>query len=168
MIRVPALFFHSTISVGRTMEFVMRTKLRAILPLAIFLVPVVAFCIDGIKAKMVIPAGTFGGCSQKMLIGENGAISYDDRLSLTSIRIDENGDLHASFPTDDDANDSLLLRPAAAEDSRLVWKTQVNHRDYKAKAIPHSPEMHSFRLEVRQDGKLIAGAQAFFAISKGR
>ena len=47
--------------------------------------------IDKPKLDLALPPGEYGGCSQKMLIGRDGAVSYGDNLGLTRIRIEPDG-----------------------------------------------------------------------------
>ena len=113
-----------------------------------------------------LPPGTYGGARQLMVIGADGVVRYPDIVGLDAIVINADGSLEAVFPTDDGLNATVHLPSSAREHDRAVWMSGKEGRRYKATAIPHSDETYSFRLEVFQDGKLIAGAQVFCAICK--
>ena len=113
-----------------------------------------------------LPAGTYGGARQLMVIGDDGVVRYPDNLGLDSIVIDADGSLAATFPTEAGSNAALHLRPSAKEHDLAVWTSGTEGRSYKATAIPHSEETYSFRLEILRDGKLLGGAQVFCAICK--
>lgn len=118
------------------------------------------------KPEIGLPAGTYGGCDQKMVISSDGTVSYKDKLHLTQIQIKADGSLDATFPTEAGSNEVIRLQPSESEATRAVWTASANGRIYQATAIPHSEETYSFRLEVRRDGKLVGGAQVFCAICK--
>jgi hypothetical protein len=120
------------------------------------------------KSAHGLPPGTYGGCDQTMVIGQDGVVSYRDRLHLTRIRIEPDGSLYATFPTEAGLNEEIHLQPSNPEHTRPVWTSGAEGRTYKATAMPHSPETYSFRLEVRRDGRLVAGSQVFCAICKSK
>ena len=62
----------------------------------------------------------------------------------------------------------IHLQPSEPEHTRAVWTSSADGRTYKAKAIPHSEETYSFRLEVWREGKLVVGSQVFCAICKSK
>lgn len=123
---------------------------------------------DDANASVGLPPGTYGGCGQKMVIGHDGSVSYKDKLHLAGITIRPDGGLDASFPTDAGWTDDIHLQSADPENRRAVWTASAGGRNYKATATNHSEETYSFRLEVRRDGKLVAGSQVFCAICKSR
>lgn len=150
----------------------MQTINRTFLLVALLLCPLVGYGVDEpnnkAKPEVRLPPGSYGGCGQKMVIGRDGVISYEDKLHLTGIRIDPDGSLDVTFPTEAGSNEAIHLQPSDPEHTRAVWTAGVGGRTYKAKAIPHSEETYSFRLEVRRDGKLVAGSQVFCAICKSQ
>lgn len=150
----------------------MLTTNRTFLLVALLLCPLSGYAVDEpndkSKAEIGLPPGTYGGCGQTMVIGHDGVVSYKDRLHLTHIRIEPDGSLVATFPTEVGLNEEIHLQPSAPDHTQAVWTAGAGGRTYKAKAIPHSEETYSFRLEVRRDGKLVAGSQVFCAICKPR
>ena len=68
---------------------------RLILLLAVSLCPVLGQCLDEPSkrsaAEVALPPGTYGGCEQKMVIGQDGTVSYKDQLHLAQIRIAADG-----------------------------------------------------------------------------
>ena len=150
----------------------MQTTNRTLLLVAVVLCPLIGYGVDepDQKSKLdsSLPAGEYGGCGQKMVIGQDGLVSYKDKLHLTSIRVEADGSLFATFPMEAGSNEEIQLQPSAPEQTRAVWTASADGRHYKAKAIPHSEETYSFRLEIRRDGKLIAGSQVFCAICKSK
>ena len=90
------------------------------------------------------------------------------QLHLTSIRVEADGSLVATFPTAAGSNEAVHLQPSPSEQTREVWTASVAGHDYKAKAIPHSEETYSFRFEIRRNGKLISGSQVFCAICNSK
>ena len=150
----------------------MQTTNRTLLLVAVLLCPLNGYGVGGPNSKTKpdsgLPAGTYGGCDQTMVIGPDGVVNYKDNLHLTSIRVETNGSLHATFPTEEGSNEEIELQPSAPKHERAVWTANAGVRNYKATAIPHSEETYSFRLEVRRDGKLIAGTQMFCAICKSK
>lgn len=145
---------------------------RTFLLVALLLCPLIGHGADepnhNSKPDFGLPPGTYGACGQKMVIGHDGAITYRDNLSLTQIRIGPDGSLDATFPTEAGSNEAIHLQPSEPEHTRPVWTASADGRNYKAKAIPHSEETHSFRLEVRRGHKLVAGSQVFCAICESR
>jgi hypothetical protein len=148
----------------------MRTRTLLVVALLLFPLAELAMGLSNNEAKPDgrLPAGTYGGCSQKMRTGPDGTVTYGDRLSLSQIRIDADGSLHATFPTAAGSNEELHLQAADAEHSQPVWTAQADGRNYKAKAIRHAEETFSFRLEVHRDGELVAGSQFFCAICQAK
>jgi hypothetical protein len=150
----------------------MLTINRAFLLVAVFLCPLIGYGVDEphnkSKPDLGLPPGTYGGCDQKMEIGHEGVVSYKDRPHLTQIRIEPDSSLVATFPTEAGSNEEIHLQASDPEHARAVWTAGAEGRIYKATATPHSEETYSFRLEVRRDGKLVAGSQVFCAICKPR
>jgi len=148
----------------------MRATHRILLLAALLVSPHIGYSADGRNNKIdpKLPPGGYGGCGQKMVIGHDGAVSYGDRLHLTQIRIGTDGSLYAGFPTEAGLNETIHLQPSNPENARPVWTASADGKTYRAKAIPHSEETYSFRLEVRREGRLVAGAQVFCAICKSR
>ncbi len=150
----------------------MQTTNRTLLLVAVLLSTLIGYGVaepnHKSKPDSVFPAKTYGGCDQKMVIGQNEIVSYKDKLHLTSIRVEADGSLVATFPTEAGSNEEIHLQLSAPEDTRSVWIARADDRNFKAKATPHSEEIYSFRLEVRRDGKLIAGSQVFCAICKSK
>ena len=148
----------------------METTRRTLLLVTLLLCPLIGHGADATgnapKPSFRLPPGAYGGCDQTMVIDRAGVVSYEDKLHLTQIRIDPDGSLEATFPTEAGSNEAIRLQPAAPEHTRAVWTAVANGRTYKAKASPHSEATYSFRLEVRRDGKLVAGSQVFCAICK--
>ncbi|HAV61407.1 MAG TPA: hypothetical protein DCY13_03475 [Verrucomicrobiales bacterium] len=115
------------------------------------------------EAAFGLPPGTYGGAWQLMVIGDGGAVRFDDKLSLGSIAVRADGGLEATFPTPI-GNKALVLQPSARELTREVWTATAEGLVYKATAIPYSGATYCFRLEIRRGDRLIAGAQVFCAI----
>jgi hypothetical protein len=112
-------------------------------------------------------AGRYTGACQLMIIGKNGVITYDDgSMNIGHLEITANGSLNAEFPdkklgrgkwNDVTLNLSNTKRCA-------VWTRVIKNDTYKVTAIPYSSSAYVFRLEIINNGKLIAGAQQFYAI----
>jgi RNA polymerase sigma factor (sigma-70 family) len=117
--------------------------------------------------------GHYTGAMQLMLIDSKEVVRYDDNHSISHIEITTEDNLKAYFP------DKKLGRgkthfvdlkrspQLSAMKRRSVWSTEIDGDTYEATAIPFSPEAYVFRLEILHDGKLIAGAQEFYAIPIG-
>jgi hypothetical protein len=150
----------------------MQTTNRTFLLVALLLCPLIGYSVDEpnhkSKPDFGLPPGTYGGCDQKMVIGHDGVVTYQDKLHLTQIRFEPDGSLDATFPTEAGSTEVIHLQPSDPEHTRAVWTASADGRSYKAKAIPQSEETHSFRLEVRRGDKLVAGSQVFCAICKSR
>jgi len=118
-----------------------------------------------------LPPGDYTGAGQVMEIGADGKSCYDDNLSICHIEIKPDGSLEACFPGSV-GNDGVHLQLEAVEPEarapRVRWTAVLQGNTYTAFAIPFSEEAYVLRLEVLRDGKLIAGAQQFYAICKSR
>lgn len=114
-----------------------------------------------------IAAGQYTGASQLMIIGSDGAVGYDDTpLAISHLEITADDTLKAEFPDKKLGRgkvNTVTLRLSTNE-SRAVWTAVIGEDTYKATAIPYSPKAYVFRLEITNNGKLVAGAQQFYAI----
>ena len=114
-----------------------------------------------------LAAGRYTGACQVMIIGSDGTVRYDDTpLGICHLEITDGDMLKAEFP---DKNlgrgkwNTVTLKLSTNE-SRVVWTALVRDDTYKVTAIPYSPKAFVFRLEITNNGKLIAGAQQFYSI----
>src|ERR1035441_10594385 len=112
-------------------------------------------------ADTKLPTGEYIGAGQVMIL-TNMEVRYGENLGICSIRVGEDGSLEADFPGE---RTSLHLQIANTE-PRTVKKSRKAGKTFQATAIPFSPELYAFRLEILQDGKLIGGAQQFFSLAK--
>jgi RNA polymerase sigma factor (sigma-70 family) len=115
-----------------------------------------------------VTPGQYTGACQVMVIAANGVVSYPDAPGpgISHIEIKAGGVLIAYFPDKKlgwGKRDTVTLK-RSGKLPREVWTYTVKGGTYKATAIPYSPEMYMFRLEILTDGKLVAGAQQFYAI----
>ena len=149
----------------------MKFRIRDLLWLTVVAATVAAWWVDHARlvksdAESGLLPGTYGGARQIMIIGDDGVVSYPDKLTLDSIAINADGSLEVDFPTIAGPSSTQRLRPSAKELDRAVWTAIVGDLVYKVTAIPHSEATYNFRLEILRDKKLIGGAQVFCAICK--
>jgi hypothetical protein len=127
-----------------------------------------AHAAESIKAATTeIAAGQYSGACQVMKIGPDGAVSYDDTpLAISHVEITADGMLQAEFPDSTLGRGkwhTLTLKKVSTQ-PRVVWSAVSGDKTYQATAIPFSPRAYVFRLEVRRNGRLISGAQQFYAV----
>ena len=108
-----------------------------------------------------LAAGQYTGAGQVMVL-TNREVRYGENLGICHIRIAEDGSLEVDFPGE---RTTLQLEVVNTE-PRTVWKVAKGDKTFQATAIPFSPELYAFRLEILQDGKLMGGAQQFFSLPK--
>ena len=111
-----------------------------------------------------LPPGEYTGAGQNMVIGPDGSASYRDNLGIRHITIEADDSLLADFPSKNTFMEVHLQ--LSAMQPRATWTARAEDTTYKVTAIPFSEEAYVFRLEVLRGGKLIAGAQEFYAICK--
>lgn len=114
-----------------------------------------------------IAAGQYTGASQLMIIGSDGAVGYDDTpLAISHLEITADDTLKAQFPDKKLGRGKVntVTLKLSTNEPRAVWTAVIGKDTYKATAIPYSPKAYVFRLEITNNGKLIAGAQQFYAI----
>jgi len=112
-------------------------------------------------------AGQYSGASQLMIVAEDGVVTYDDSpLGICQVEIMRNGTLKAGFPDKDLGRGKwhTVTLNLSTNEPRTVWTTVIKDDTYKVTAIPFSPNAYVFRLEIRNNDKLVAGAQQFYAI----
>jgi RNA polymerase sigma factor (sigma-70 family) len=118
--------------------------------------------------QSALPVGSYTGACQVMTIDENGVVSYPDvpPPGICHMKIKANGVLVAEFPDKELGRGewhTITLKLSTIE-PRPRWNTTHNGDTYQVTAIPFSPEAYIFRLEIFTKGKLVAGAQQFFAL----
>ncbi|HEV3387108.1 MAG TPA: sigma-70 family RNA polymerase sigma factor [Gemmata sp.] len=116
--------------------------------------------------------GQYTGACEVMEFSPTGSVSYPDKPGpcICHLEVNEDGSLNAEFP---DKNlgrgrwSTITLKLSVKESQaafRAVWTAGHQGDVYKATAIPYSPGLYLFRLEILTDGKLVAGAQQYFGI----
>jgi RNA polymerase sigma factor (sigma-70 family) len=131
--------------------------------------------VDGEENASGLEPGQYTGACEVMELSPTGSVSYPDRPGpcICHLEVNEDGSLNAEFP---DKNlgrgrwNTITLKLSVKESQaafRAVWTAGHQGDDYKATAIPYSPGLYLFRLEILTDGKLVAGAQQYFGI-RGR
>jgi hypothetical protein len=114
-----------------------------------------------------IAAGNYTGASQVMIVSRAGVVTYDDTpMSICHLEMAADDTLKADFPDKKlgrGKSDTVTLRLAIKE-PRMVWTEVIGSDTYTATAIPYSAKAYIFRLEITNNGKLVAGAQQFYAI----
>jgi hypothetical protein len=111
--------------------------------------------------------GPYTGAELVMTIGTDGKPYFADSLNICHIEILAADRLRADFTGSTGIPEGVELQLSATE-PRVAWTASLHGNTYKAIAIPFSPEAYVFRLEILRDGKLIGGAQQFFAICSSR
>lgn len=106
--------------------------------------------------------GPYTGAGQVMIVALNKKIQFGDNLGIHHIRIHPDGTLSANFP----GKVNPLHLQITRHKPRLVWETIDGGKLHRVTAIPFTPQLYAFRLEVLEDEKLIGGTQQFFAIPK--
>lgn len=113
-----------------------------------------------------------------MILANGDKPHYDDSLNICHMQIEADGSLKADFP--DSARPSqfreIHLQFSGSQprpqdvwaDRRDVWIARLKDKTYRAIAIPFSTELYLFRLEIRQNEKLIAGVEQFYGICNGK
>jgi RNA polymerase sigma factor (sigma-70 family) len=115
-----------------------------------------------------LPVGQYTGACQVMEIAQNGTVSYPDAPppAICHIEIKTNGELIVEFPDKKLGRgqwDAITLKLAASE-PRARWNAMHNGDTYQVTAIPYGVGAYIFRLEIFTKGKLVAGAQQFYAL----
>jgi RNA polymerase sigma factor (sigma-70 family) len=128
--------------------------------------------IDGKENTSGLAPGQYTGACEVMEFSPTGSVSYPDRPGpcICHLEVNEDGSLKAEFP---DKNlgrgrwNTITLKLSVKESQaafRAVWTASHQGDVYKATAIPYSPGLYLFRLEILTDGKLVGGAQQYFGI----
>jgi hypothetical protein len=116
--------------------------------------------------------GNYTGAGQVMAIDAKGVITYPDSPGpvICHIELLEDGGLKAEFPDKELGRGKwhTVTMKLSAKEPFTVWTATMKGDTYKVTSMPYSPEAHIFRLEILTDGKLVAGAQQFFAIREVR
>ena len=146
------------------------TRFASLLVVGVFLMAAILFTPQlavGKEDGSGLAVGKYSGACQLMIIGRDGVVSYDDTpLGICHVEITADEILKADFPDKKLGRgrwDNVTLRLSSKE-PRAVWTAVIQNDIYKATAIPYSPKAYVFRLEITNNGKLIAGAQQFYAI----
>lgn len=119
------------------------------------------------EKKVEIEAGTYTGACQVMTIGPDGVVSYDDTpLGISHLEITADDRLKVMFPDRTLGRGKWHARTLTkvSDEPHAAWSTIIDDITYKATAIPFSPRMYVFHLEVTEHGRLIAGAKEFYAV----
>ena len=112
-------------------------------------------------------AGHYTGASQLMIIGRDGVVTYDDTpLAICHVEVIDDDILKAAFPdkTLGRGKSHIVTLRRSTNKPRQAWTTVMQGDMYKVTAIPYSPDAYVLRVEISTAGKLVAGAQQFYAL----
>ncbi len=122
------------------------------------------------QVRSGLTPGDYHGSLQVMQIGGDGSITYGDGQVLAGMTLHDDDRLKIAFRDEDEiwTDMTLPLVSSPGPRQRAAWSAEFLGYVYHVTAIPFSDKGCVFRLEKRQDGKLIDGSQAYFAIKSKR